>query len=66
MKHVWKMQVTYCRYSSQESVLTIHVVAEKIEDALERAYVAAYKENRWLRKYMNAKCVERLDLKVYV
>lgn len=65
MKHIWKIQVTYDRYSS-ESVFTVHVVASKIDEALERAYVAAYKENRWLRKYTDAKLIERLELRVFV
>lgn len=66
MKHIWKIQVTYSRYSSSESVFNVHVVALKIDEALERAYVAAYKENRWLRKYTDAKLIERLELRVFV
>lgn len=65
MKHIWKIQVTYDRYSS-ESVFMVHVVASKISEALERAYVAAYKASRWQRKYMDAKLVERLELMVFV
>ena len=65
MKNIYKILVVYRRYGS-ESVFTVHVVAQSIEEALDRAYVAAYKENRWQRKDMNAKFVERLELKVFI
>ena len=65
MKHIWKIQVTYNRWGT-ESTYLVHVVALKIDEALERAYVAAYKASRWQRKYMDAKLVERLELKVFV
>lgn len=64
-KRVWKIQVVYRRYGT-ESVYTVNTAASTIEEALERAYVSAYKENRWDRKSMNAKLIERLEIEVFI
>lgn len=65
MKYVWRMQIIQKKYGI-EAMYPVQVAANTIEEALERAYVAAYKAQRWARKDMSAKFVERLDMQVFV
>jgi hypothetical protein len=66
MRHVWKIQVLYKRWSFSSDTYEVHVAASTIEEALARAYTAAWKAKRWGKNHCDAKFVERLDLKVFV
>ena len=66
MKHIWKIQVLYIRWTYNTDVYEVHVVASTIEEALDRAYTSAWKAKRWGKNHCDAKLVERLELKVFV